>query len=91
MAIFIRRVRDDDGLLSTRDVLASLVEILVRLLETDAYVNNTVETSWLDGLIAEHFQTEKPNILISVICAAVHIANESFRTNFQNFQTSLER
>ncbi len=68
-----------------------LVEILIRLLETDDYINNTVETSWLDDLIAEHFQTEKPNIMLSIICCAIHIANEIFRNSFQNFQSSLER
>jgi acetyl-CoA carboxylase/biotin carboxylase 1 len=50
-----------------------------------------VKTSWLDGLIAERFQTEKPEIMISIVCAAIHIADEKFRTNFQNFQSSLER
>ncbi len=67
------------------------MEILIRLLETDTFVNNTVKTSWLDGLIAERFQTEKPEIMISIVCAAIHIADEKFRTNFQNFQSSLER
>jgi acetyl-CoA carboxylase/biotin carboxylase 1 len=67
------------------------VEILIRLLETDAYINNTIETSWLDGLIAEQFQTERPDIIISIVCGAVHVADERFRDNFQNFQSSLER
>jgi acetyl-CoA carboxylase/biotin carboxylase 1 len=67
------------------------VEILIRLLETDAFINNTIETSWLDGLIAEHFQTEKPDIIISIVCGAIHVADERFRNNFQNFQSSLER
>jgi acetyl-CoA carboxylase/biotin carboxylase 1 len=68
-----------------------LVEILIRLLETDTFINNTVKTSWLDGLIAERFQTEKPNTMVSIVCGAIHIADEKFRTNFQNFQSSLER
>ena len=55
------------------------------------YINNTVKTSWLDGLIAEHFQTEKPDIMLSIVCGAIHIADETFRNNFQNFQSSLER
>jgi acetyl-CoA carboxylase/biotin carboxylase 1 len=67
------------------------VEILIRLLETDAYINNTIETSWLDGLIAEQFQTERPDIIISIVCGAIHVADERFRDNFQNFQSSLER
>ncbi len=67
------------------------MEILIRLLETDAYINNTIKTSWLDDLIAEHFHTEKPDIMLSIICGAIHVANETFRNNFQNFQSSLER
>jgi acetyl-CoA carboxylase/biotin carboxylase 1 len=67
------------------------VEILIRLLETDVFINNTVKTSWLDGLIAERFQTEKPDIMISIVCGAIHIANEKFRNNIQNFRSSLER
>jgi acetyl-CoA carboxylase / biotin carboxylase 1 len=57
----------------------------------DVYINNTVKTSWLDGLIAERFQTEKPDIMVSIVCGAVHLADETFRTNFQNFRASLER
>jgi len=67
------------------------VEILIRLLETDEFINNTIRTSWLDDLIAKHFQTERPDIILSVICAALHIADETFRTSFQNFRSSLER
>ena len=67
------------------------MEVLIQLLETETCINNTAKTSWLDGLIAERFQTEKPDIMISIVCGAIHIADEKFRTNFQNFQSSLER
>jgi acetyl-CoA carboxylase / biotin carboxylase 1 len=67
------------------------VEILVRLLETDTYINNNVKTSWLDDLIAQQFQTEKPDLFISIICGAIHVADETFRHNLQSFQSSLER
>ncbi|CAF3808089.1 unnamed protein product, partial [Adineta steineri] len=77
--------------LSIRGDFHSTVEILIRLFETDDYINNTIKTSWLDGLIAEHFQTEKPDIMLSIICGAIHVANETFRNSFQNFQSSLER
>ncbi|CAF1116980.1 unnamed protein product [Rotaria sordida] len=77
--------------LSIRGDFHSTVEILICVLETDDYVNNTVQTSWLDGLIAQHFQTEKPDIMLSIVCGAIHVADEIFRSNFQNFQSSLER
>ncbi|CAF4326884.1 unnamed protein product [Rotaria socialis] len=77
--------------LSIRGDFHSTVEILIRLLETDDFINNTVQTSWLDGLIAQHFQTDKPDIMLAIVCGAIHVADEIFRNNFQNFQSSLER
>ncbi|CAF2044519.1 unnamed protein product [Rotaria magnacalcarata] len=77
--------------LSIRGDFHSTVEILIRLLETEVFINNTVKTSWLDTLIAERFKSEKPNTMISLVCGAIHVADERFRTNFQNFQSSLER
>jgi len=77
--------------LSIRGDFHSTVEILIRLLETEDFIHNTVRTSWLDGLIAQRFQTEKPDIMISIICGAVHVADQKFRSNLQNFRTSLER
>lgn len=74
-----------------RFILYILVEILIRLLETEAFIENSVKTSWLDGLIAERFQTIKPDTMISVICAAIHIADQKFNANFQNFRSFLER
>ena len=71
--------------------MCCVVEILVRLLETDTFINNTVKTSWLDGLIAERFQTEKPDIMVSIVCGAIHVADEKFRSGIHNFQSSLER
>ncbi|UJR23581.1 hypothetical protein I4U23_026570 [Adineta vaga] len=77
--------------LSIRGDFHSTVEILIQLLETEVYIDNTIKTSWLDELIAEHFQTEKPNVMLSIVCAAIHIADDTFKINFQNFQSSLER
>lgn len=67
------------------------MEILIRLLETETFIHNEMKTSWLDGLIAQRFQTEKPDIMISVVCGAIHVADERFSTNFENFRSSLER
>ena len=69
----------------------SSVEILIRLLETEAFINNSVKTSWLDDLIAQRFQTEKPDITLAAVCGAIHVSDEKFRINFQNFRSSLER
>lgn len=36
-------------------------------------------------------QSEKPDIMLGVICGALHIADKSITNAFQEFQTSLER
>lgn len=77
--------------LSIRGDFRTTVEYLIKLLETSSFQNNTIDTSWLDILIAERIQAEKPDILLGVICGALHIADRAIITAFQNFQTSLEK
>lgn len=36
-------------------------------------------------------QSEKPDVMLGVICGALHIADRTISTAFQEFQTSLER
>lgn len=55
------------------------------------FQSNTIDTAWLDLLIAERVQSEKPDILLGVICGGLHIADRKISDAFQNFQTSLER
>ena len=52
---------------------------------------NAIDTAWLDILIAERVQSEKPDILLGVICGALHIADRKMLDAFQSFQNSLER
>lgn len=52
---------------------------------------NTIDTAWLDILISERMQSEKPNIMLGVICGSLHIADKTIGTNFQEFQNSMER
>ena len=40
------------------------VEYLIKLLETKQYLDNVVDTGWLDGLIADKVQSEKPDIIL---------------------------
>lgn len=55
------------------------------------FQSNTIDTAWLDLLIAERVQSEKPDVLLGVICGGLHIADRKISESFQNFQTSLER
>ncbi|KAJ8967322.1 hypothetical protein NQ314_002949 [Rhamnusium bicolor] len=77
--------------LSIRGDFRTTVEYLITLLETKSFQENTIDTAWLDLLISERMQSEKPDIMLGVICGALHIADKSVMTAFQEFQTSLER
>jgi len=55
------------------------------------FQSNTIDTAWLDLLIADRVQSEKPDIFLGVICGGLHIADRNISESFQNFQTSLER
>lgn len=54
--------------LSIRGDFRTTVEYLITLLETRAFQDNTIDTSWLDALIAERVQSDKPYIMLGVIC-----------------------
>ncbi|XP_055889242.1 acetyl-CoA carboxylase-like isoform X3 [Biomphalaria glabrata] len=77
--------------LSIRGDFRTTVEYLIKLLETETYQNNTITTAWLDKLIAEKVQAEKPDLMLGVVCGALHIADQAILTGFQDFQTSLEK
>jgi acetyl-CoA carboxylase/biotin carboxylase 1 len=77
--------------LSIRGDFRTTVEYLIKLLETQSFQDNSIDTAWLDVLIAERVQAEKPDIMLGVICGALHIADRTVLNSFQHFQTSLER
>ncbi|XP_069684928.1 acetyl-CoA carboxylase isoform X2 [Periplaneta americana] len=77
--------------LSIRGDFRTTVEYLIKLLETSSFQDNSIDTAWLDVLIAERVQAEKPDIMLGVICGALHIADRTVLNAFQNFQTSLEK
>lgn len=77
--------------LSIRGDFRTTVEYLITLLETNSFLENTIDTAWLDALIAKRVQSEKPNILLGVICGALHIADRSISDSFSSFQISLEK
>lgn len=77
--------------LSIRGDFRTTVEYLITLLETNSFLDNTIDTAWLDALIAERVQSEKPNILLGVICGSLLIADRQISEAFSSFQTSLEK
>ena len=77
--------------LSIRGDFRTTVEYLIKLLETDHFGNNSFDTGWLDKLITEKVQAEKPETMLSVICGSLHVADQNIRNSHQTFQKSLER
>lgn len=77
--------------LSIRGDFRTTVEYLITLLETRSFQENSIDTAWLDILIAERMQAEKPDVLVGVISGALHVADRAITNNFQSFQQALER
>ncbi|XP_063700172.1 acetyl-CoA carboxylase isoform X3 [Culicoides brevitarsis] len=77
--------------LSIRGDFRTTVEYLITLLETNSFLDNTIDTAWLDALIAERVQSEKPDILLGVVCGSLLIADRQINEAFSSFQTSLEK
>jgi len=77
--------------LSIRGDFRTTVEYLVRLLETEQFIRNKIDTAWLDNLIAEKMKAESPDTIPAVICGALHVADDIINSNFINYQSALER
>ena len=66
--------------LSIRGDFRTTVEYLIKLLELEAFKENTITTGWLDSLISKKLTAERPDPTLAVICGAVtkaHIASQA--------------
>ena len=64
--------------LSIRGDFRTTVEYLIKLLEMEAFKENTITTGWLDSLITSKLTAERPDATLAVICGAVtkaHLAS----------------
>ncbi|KAM8865493.1 acetyl-CoA carboxylase 2 isoform 6-T6 [Synchiropus picturatus] len=77
--------------LSIRGDFRTTVEYLIKLLETESFRNNDIDTGWLDHLIAEKVQAERPDTMLGIVCGALHVADANFRKSMSDFLHSLER
>ncbi|CAK1546473.1 unnamed protein product [Leptosia nina] len=77
--------------LSIRGDFRTTVEYLITLLETPAFQDNNIDTAWLDALIAERVQSEKPDVMLGVLCGSILIADSIITTHFQEFKSALEK
>ncbi|GJJ11159.1 hypothetical protein Clacol_005391 [Clathrus columnatus] len=72
--------------LSIRGDFRTTVEYLIKLLETQAFTENTFTTGWLDTLISNNLTAERPDASLAVICGAVtkaHVASEECWSEFR--------
>ncbi|KAK3934455.1 acetyl-CoA carboxylase [Diplogelasinospora grovesii] len=66
--------------LSIRGDFRTTIEYLIKLLETEAFEDNTITTGWLDELISKKLSAERPDTMLAIVCGAVtkaHIASEA--------------
>jgi acetyl-CoA carboxylase / biotin carboxylase 1 len=82
--------------IEVRGDIRTTVEYLVQLLETKEFIENTIDTSWLDGIIRERSvkKTIEPHLV--VVSAAVHkafqhakVATEEVIESFRKGQVSV--
>jgi len=77
--------------IEVRGEIRTTVEYLVELLETDAFKQNTIDTSWLDGIIKDKsVQLEKPPHLV-VTGAAIFEAFEHVKQETDNVIESFRK
>ncbi|KAF6778945.1 hypothetical protein AHF37_01156 [Paragonimus kellicotti] len=77
--------------LSIRGDFRTTVEYLIKIMESEAFMNHRIDTDWLDKRIAQKDQVEKPDLLLGVVCTALHIADRSLRQLTRNYELHLER
>mmetsp|Transcript_11790 Transcript_11790/g.25461 ORF Transcript_11790/g.25461 Transcript_11790/m.25461 type:complete len:2085 (-) Transcript_11790:120-6374(-) len=77
--------------MEVRGDIRNSVEYLVKLLETEDFKQNTIDTSWLDGIIKEKsVAVEMPSHLV-VVGAAVFKAFEHVKTATEDVKESLRK
>lgn len=77
--------------LSIRGDFRTTVEYLIKLLETERFRINGYNTEWLDGLILDKMQAERPDTMVAVTCGAIHIVDVEIEKRLAEFAHSLSR
>eukprot|EP00118_Oscarella_pearsei_P019122 m.200500 g.200500 ORF g.200500 m.200500 type:complete len:446 (+) comp39591_c0_seq27:2006-3343(+) len=76
---------------SVRGDFRTTVEYLIKLLKKDEFIANAVNTTWLDQLIAEKMQAERPDEMVALVSACLHIADSTYHKRFSEYEHSLSR
>ncbi|EDR14651.1 ACC1, acetyl-CoA carboxylase, cytosolic [Laccaria bicolor S238N-H82] len=72
--------------LSIRGDFRTTVEYLIKLLELEAFKENTITTGWLDSLISSKLTAERPDATLAVVCGAVtkaYLASDACWTEYK--------
>ncbi|KAK4123014.1 hypothetical protein N657DRAFT_574108 [Parathielavia appendiculata] len=77
--------------LSIRGDFRTTVEYLIKLLETEAFEENTITTGWLDELISKKLTAERPDPMLAVVCGAVTKAHISSEQCLAEYRAGLEK
>lgn len=77
--------------LSIRGDFRTTVEYLIRLLETQEFEENTINTGWLDSLISNNLTAERPETMLAVMCGAVNRAHTISENCLKEYKKSLEK
>ncbi|KAG0240329.1 acetyl-coenzyme-A carboxylase [Actinomortierella wolfii] len=77
--------------LSIRGDFRTTVEYLIRLLETQEFEENTINTGWLDSLISNNMTAERPETMLAVMCGAVNRAHSISQECLKEYKKSLEK
>ncbi|KAG9067876.1 acetyl-coenzyme-A carboxylase [Linnemannia hyalina] len=77
--------------LSIRGDFRTTVEYLIRLLETQEFEENTINTGWLDSLISNNLTAERPETMLAVMCGAVNRAHTISESCLKEYKKSLEK
>ncbi|KIH92458.1 acetyl-CoA carboxylase [Sporothrix brasiliensis 5110] len=77
--------------LSIRGDFRTTVEYLIKLLETEAFEENTITTGWLDELISNKLTAERPDPVLAVVCGAATKANLASEACIAEYRAGLEK
>jgi acetyl-CoA carboxylase / biotin carboxylase 1 len=77
--------------LSIRGDFRTTVEYLIKLLELQAFEENTITTGWLDSLISDKLTAERPDATLAVICGAVTKAHLASDASWSEYKRVLEK
>ncbi|KAJ3357332.1 acetyl-coenzyme-A carboxylase [Allomyces javanicus] len=77
--------------LRIRGDFRTTVEYLIKLLETADFASNDFSTAWLDSLIEQNVQAERPDTWVSVVCGAAVKAFAAAEAQKTLFLKSLDK